>query len=155
MDYLVYIEYTAENLQFFLWYRDYVRRFEKLSEKEKALSPEWIPEPVEVPTLGKDQENGSKMEKRGTVITVADDGYDSKGAALFNEDKPRHQSVFGDKGSMAAPSFIDPSVATSSIPSTAEVTAQAGLKWQPCRFIGFFRKVIKLTLCSYYPAYEG
>jgi hypothetical protein len=112
-----------------------LRRFDKLSEKEKTLSPEWVPEAIEIPTLARDHEKGSKNEKRDTVITVTEAGYDSKGAALFSEDKAitRHQSILTDKGSMVAPSFINPSIATTSVPSTAEVTAQAGLKWQACK----------------------
>jgi hypothetical protein len=39
MDYLVYVAIDAENLQFFLWYRDYVKRFESLDEQQKTLSP--------------------------------------------------------------------------------------------------------------------
>ncbi|KXT02696.1 hypothetical protein AC579_3796 [Pseudocercospora musae] len=41
MNYLKYIEYSAENLQFFLWFRDYAARWETLKESEKALAPEW------------------------------------------------------------------------------------------------------------------
>ncbi|PIB01700.1 hypothetical protein CB0940_02014 [Cercospora beticola] len=41
MNYLKYIEYAAENLQFFLWYKDYASRWEQLKDSEKALSPEW------------------------------------------------------------------------------------------------------------------
>ena len=41
MDFLVYIELSAENLQFYLWYQDYVKRFAELPESEKALVPEW------------------------------------------------------------------------------------------------------------------
>ena len=41
MDFLVYIELSAENLQFYLWYQDYVKRFAELPESEKALTPEW------------------------------------------------------------------------------------------------------------------
>ncbi|KAF2149532.1 hypothetical protein K461DRAFT_281915 [Myriangium duriaei CBS 260.36] len=37
----MYIEHDAENLQFYLWCRDYTERFEKLPASEKALSPEW------------------------------------------------------------------------------------------------------------------
>jgi hypothetical protein len=39
MDYLVYIAHDAENLQFYLWYRDYEKRFNRLKQNEKALSP--------------------------------------------------------------------------------------------------------------------
>ncbi|MCJ1447634.1 MAG: hypothetical protein MMC23_008145 [Stictis urceolatum] len=38
MNYLIYIEHAAENLQFFLWYKDYLKRFEALPEREKALA---------------------------------------------------------------------------------------------------------------------
>jgi hypothetical protein len=40
MRYLIYVEHCAENLQFYLWYKDYVQRFEKLPDREKELSPE-------------------------------------------------------------------------------------------------------------------
>lgn len=39
MKYLTYVEHAAENLQFYLWLRDYAERFDKLSANEKALSP--------------------------------------------------------------------------------------------------------------------
>ncbi|KAF2749010.1 hypothetical protein M011DRAFT_457114 [Sporormia fimetaria CBS 119925] len=41
-NYLKYIELAAENLQFYLWYKDYSRRFNELPEHEQLLSPEWI-----------------------------------------------------------------------------------------------------------------
>jgi len=41
MNFLKYIELSAENLQFFLWFRDYSKRFNELPESEKALSPVW------------------------------------------------------------------------------------------------------------------
>lgn len=44
MNYLLYIEHSAENLQFFLWYRDYLMRFANLPPSEKALSPIWLDE---------------------------------------------------------------------------------------------------------------
>ena len=47
MNYLIYIERAAENLQFFLWYRDYSKRFFELSSNEQALAPEWSVEKAE------------------------------------------------------------------------------------------------------------
>jgi len=41
MNYLKYIEHSAENLQFFLWYQDYSARWNKLPESDKVLAPEW------------------------------------------------------------------------------------------------------------------
>ena len=50
MNYLIYIERAAENLQFFLWYRDYTKRFTELPESKRALSPAWIMEKAEADT---------------------------------------------------------------------------------------------------------
>lgn len=44
MDFLVYIEHDAENLQFYLWYRDYIKRWSELPEREQKLAPEWTTE---------------------------------------------------------------------------------------------------------------
>ena len=41
MNYLIYIERAAENLQFFLWYRDYSKRFSEIPASERVLAPEW------------------------------------------------------------------------------------------------------------------
>jgi hypothetical protein len=43
MDYLVYITHDTENLQFFLWYRDYTKRFNALDDVERMFSPAWDP----------------------------------------------------------------------------------------------------------------
>ncbi|KAL8799798.1 MAG: hypothetical protein Q9182_005630 [Xanthomendoza sp. 2 TL-2023] len=51
MNYLIYIEHAAENLQFFLWHKDYVRRFDLLPENERRLAPEWTVEQAEVQAL--------------------------------------------------------------------------------------------------------
>ena len=44
MNFLKYIELSAENLQFYLWFRDYSKRYNELPDSEKALSPEWTSE---------------------------------------------------------------------------------------------------------------
>jgi hypothetical protein len=41
MNYLTYVEHAAENLQFYLWYKDYEKRFKEASPSELALAPEW------------------------------------------------------------------------------------------------------------------
>ena len=51
MQYLLYVEHAAENLQFYLWLRDYTERFNALSENEKALSPPVPVNPLD-PRLG-------------------------------------------------------------------------------------------------------
>jgi hypothetical protein len=44
MDFSKYIERNPENLQFYLWYRDYLKRFETLPDRERSLAPEWTVE---------------------------------------------------------------------------------------------------------------
>jgi hypothetical protein len=41
MDFLKYIEHSAENLQFYMWFKDYIKRFEDLPATERVLCPEW------------------------------------------------------------------------------------------------------------------
>jgi hypothetical protein len=41
MNFLKYVEHSAENLQFYLWFKGYIKRFEDLPEGERILSPEW------------------------------------------------------------------------------------------------------------------
>jgi hypothetical protein len=41
MNFLKYVEHSAENLQFYLWFKDYVMRFEALPAGERSLSLEW------------------------------------------------------------------------------------------------------------------
>lgn len=43
MNYLMYVQFSAEELQFWLWVRDYESRFEALGE-HKSLSPVWTKE---------------------------------------------------------------------------------------------------------------
>lgn len=50
MNYLIYIEHAAENLQFFLWYKDYTRRFDQLPASERNLAPVWTAEQAEAQT---------------------------------------------------------------------------------------------------------
>ncbi|KAI9744514.1 MAG: hypothetical protein M1818_002043 [Claussenomyces sp. TS43310] len=40
-DYLRFVERSAENLQFFIWCRDYEKRFKKAKTTDIALAPEW------------------------------------------------------------------------------------------------------------------
>lgn len=41
MNYLIYVERSAENLQFYLWHQDYVKRFKDAKTSDLTLSPEW------------------------------------------------------------------------------------------------------------------
>lgn len=61
MNYLVYIEHSAENLQFFLWYKDYVKRFGGADTTDLGLSPEWTQAMEEEVVARLRKENAEKM----------------------------------------------------------------------------------------------
>lgn len=41
LDYLIYVSHDAENLQFYLWYKDYCKRFNTAPAWKKELAPMW------------------------------------------------------------------------------------------------------------------
>ncbi|KAK1780498.1 hypothetical protein QBC45DRAFT_431571 [Copromyces sp. CBS 386.78] len=64
MNYLIYVERAAENLQFFLWYRDYVKRFEQAKTWDLALAPEWTPAMEEEAIQKIQREQAEKARKK-------------------------------------------------------------------------------------------
>ncbi|KAF0316808.1 hypothetical protein GQ607_015936 [Colletotrichum asianum] len=87
MNYLVYIELAAENLQFFLWHRDYTKRFQEAKTSDLALAPEWTTaqENEVLQRLFKDKSSrmrkkpgqeifkGTDFEKTGVAAAVVED----------------------------------------------------------------------------------
>ncbi|USP80951.1 hypothetical protein yc1106_08225 [Curvularia clavata] len=137
MNFLKYIELSAENLQFFLWYRDYVRRFNALPESEKVLSPEWTGEP----SHGNDiKPNPRVLGSEAADILKGTDfategrlGEAEKGANDPFNTPPRTPNSFDHRG---PESFVtdDYSRITSKInhaQRAAGAFEHAGLKWKP------------------------
>ncbi|KAM3079388.1 hypothetical protein ACMFMG_005820 [Clarireedia jacksonii] len=91
MDFLVYVEHNAENLQFYLWYKDYVHRFEALPEKDRALAPEWTPETAEPSNLGKDTEKND-LKKRATATDTLELSNHND-MAFFKPDQKEAESL--------------------------------------------------------------
>lgn len=77
MDFLVYIELDAENLQFFLWYRDYVKRWSELPEQEQALSPVWTPEKAQQARNEIMNEKATKLNGKAAEVLKGTD-FDPK-----------------------------------------------------------------------------
>ena len=75
MNYLIYIEHAAENLQFFLWYKDYSKRFDLLSQNERALAPIWTAEQAEAETLAL-KDTPAPMKKVSAETAVIFKGTD-------------------------------------------------------------------------------
>ena len=70
MDFLVYIELSAENLQFYLWYQDYVKRFSLLPDSEKALVPEWNAESAEAENVSATKEKWTTKKMPAAAAEV-------------------------------------------------------------------------------------
>lgn len=152
MNYLIYIEHAAENLQFFLWYRDYCKRFEQTPASERALAPEWTAAQAEAAiestqhkTLGQKQPTaevaaifkGTDFEKNPKVKVSEQSGGDPFSTP------PRTPRAEESNASLADwKSGTQDEVSTLKSPSTvnfpgkaADAFKTADLKWQPCMFI--------------------
>ncbi|KAI1460082.1 hypothetical protein F4805DRAFT_14770 [Annulohypoxylon moriforme] len=70
MNYLIYIEHAAENLQFFLWYRDYVKRFNKINISEAQLSPEWTQVMEDEATAKVQKDAVDKLKREQKVVSI-------------------------------------------------------------------------------------
>jgi hypothetical protein len=120
MDYLIYVERNAENLQFYLWYIDYVRRWNELPAKDRALSPKWEPESVETQNLVKEKDRRSLPRSQ------------INSPVRINFEKAISEEFEGKGIKSDGCSFVTASARGSVVPSIAEINTQAGLKWQPC-----------------------
>ena len=112
MNFLIYIEHSAENLQFYLWYRDYVKRFADLPGSDKVLAPPWSSEQADMEILAP---QGPALSSKKMSPEVADafrnTDFDPKpklnaadlGSNPFNT-PPR--TPVGERGSLDPPSTV-------------------------------------------------
>lgn len=70
MDYLVYVARDAENLQFYLWFRDYRRRFDALRPAEQALAPDWTFDPALLEEDGADGVGAANADHESAADTT-------------------------------------------------------------------------------------
>jgi len=70
MNYLIYIERSAENLQFFLWYRDYVERFSAADTADMALAPEWTQAMEDEASAAAQKEHAEKLRKEPAAAVI-------------------------------------------------------------------------------------
>jgi hypothetical protein len=142
MNYLKYIERSAENLQFYLWHRDYSKRFGELPASEQALSPEWTVEQAE-------REINATKDGRRTWNVSPDAAAVLKGTA-FDLKSPNTESIKEtdpfhtpprtpsegkrDAGSMETETTerFDMDGKSTYAKKAEGAFEDAGLKWQPC-----------------------
>lgn len=143
MNYLIYIEHSAENLQFFLWFRDYQQRFEDAQTRDISLAPEWT-QAMEDDAVAKVRKlNAEKLRpdpKAAEIFKGTD--FEKQGKELPMQDlhspnpfntPPRTPYSAADVDSMYAPS----NAASSASPSTCHTQAtnafaSVGVR-QPCK----------------------
>lgn len=137
MNYLVYVERSAENLQFYLWYKDYTKRFASLPQSDLVLSPEWT------------EKQGTTKAKHGakapkslgiTVESMLKEGDISPAQLSPNPFNTPPPSICGDDKSISSSTVItsDPGPTSTNSKLTArEVAAEAfenADRLQPCMF---------------------
>ncbi|KAJ1336034.1 Regulator of G protein signaling domain-containing protein [Microdochium nivale] len=88
MNYLVYIEHSAENLQFFLWFRDYNERFLTADTSDITLAQEWTQEMEDetVVKLQKDAAERLRKEPAAAQIFQGTDFEKGHDATIENRD---------------------------------------------------------------------
>ena len=88
MDFVSYIERDPENLQFYLWYRDYVKRFNELPVNERMLAPEWTPERADAEAAAiRSDEKPKKLAPTVAAVLKGTD-FDNKNKATVSESNP-------------------------------------------------------------------
>jgi hypothetical protein len=145
MDYLVYVAHDAENLQFYLWLKDYTKRFFELKMEERSLSPEWKTEANPFA----DEEVVSHKKNKSEI------GFEKMQKPSYGSLRMSELNVGGENATMSDyQSFISNSVNSRKTVSESaeEAVNQAGLKWQPCKYLPFSSCRAGLTVSSYYSA---
>lgn len=126
MDYMVFVSHDAENLQFWLWLRDYSERFFAAPRSEQVLSPPWHPvEGTHVYDNGLDQSSRTANRSKKDVSEF-ETQMDTFEMTKFPPTSPGFDSA-----SLAS----GPSQSTRTFETSVEETnAQMGLKWQSCTY---------------------
>jgi hypothetical protein len=135
MNFLKYIELSAENLQFFLWYRDYVKRFNALPESEKVLSPEWTGEKtsdIKTSPVGFSADAAAIL--RGTDFANEGKVAESEKGSKNPFFTPPRTPTSVEPGREYSLDSYDESMTTGKVDHTQRAAGafdNAGLKWKP------------------------
>ena len=129
MQYLVHVSHDAENLQFWLWLQDYIKKFFAIPRSEQALSPPWTPTDAASPaTKGQDLPASAPGKPKtlppqlvASLESLGDTKYSA--AALPFDTVNSDSWISGETGpSRTVTESVD------------DANAQAGLNWQACMF---------------------
>lgn len=104
MDYLVCEEESAEILQFFTWFCDYVSRWTELSPQEMLLSPPWKPAPQDAQVgsaLMVQSHRRKGSDRLEQILRIMDKSNATE--ALNKLDDQGHKRVSSDHTNFSAP----------------------------------------------------
>jgi hypothetical protein len=137
MNYLLFVEYSAENLQFYLWHRDYVQRFVQAPRSDLALAPQWT-RAMEEETVSKLQREAAEDKRRvrtGAAEMFKGTDFDKKRptetVTEIDPFSPRATTSHSNKESIYALSSLASNTSTLRSP-TSEAFASVGAK-APCK----------------------
>ncbi|RMJ13579.1 hypothetical protein CDV36_006759 [Fusarium kuroshium] len=155
MSYLIYVEHAAENLQFYLWFKDYEKRFNTTSTADIKLAPEWTQtmQDETVLKIRKDQADKMRKEPKTAEIFKGTD-FDKKRGAHDNVSGGSDpfatppQSSRGDNGSIYTASNTVHSLNAVSYQAHASEAFQAAGARQPFT-IQPFREEINRVIVTY------
>lgn len=86
MNFLLCVEHSAENLQFYLWHRSYAERFSSTTTPDMALAPEWTQEQQDETFARLQREHRERFRRNSammsSVIKNTDFSRDSKSTNL-------------------------------------------------------------------------
>lgn len=142
MNYLIYIEHAAENLQFWLWHRDYTKRFAALSPNERSLAPEWTIEQAEAEALASQitaNAGTKKISPEAAAVFQGTDFAHKNGLGNPFNTPPRTPMIENHESSVPLETVRDEhgsilKPTNKSIHTTAAgAFEKADLKWQPCK----------------------
>lgn len=140
MNYLIYVEHSAENLQFYLWYKDYVKRFHEANSPDISFAPAW--------TQTMEDEAVAKIRKEHATKTCSPPGAASIFRGTDFEKKvpempenalnpfnspPQSSNGGSNKGSIDAASRTTPIAISGSYSSQAADAFQSAGARLPCR----------------------
>ena len=113
MDYTKYIEHDSENLQFYLWYRDYLKRFNELPESERRLAPEWTVEQANAEAAATRLEEKPKKLNPAVAEVLKGTDFENPTKTIVSEfhpdpfkDPPKTPSTPNDERESIAPPSI-------------------------------------------------
>lgn len=137
MQYLVHVSHDAENLQFWLWLQDYIRRFFAIPRSEQVLSPPWNPKTVAPTSIRIHDHLPKAFAKPKSNMAEFVMSLDSLGDV-----KPSTVVTPFDIQSVVSGRTSTSRTVTESV---HDANAQAGLNWHACKSILIARWVMALT----------